>query len=213
MAERKPHDEAGAGWLEAGARVTRALLGSSAVKDRLAVVLRYVDPDGAPALVRALLWTDAALTLSALRALPEVANAGIEGLRELLVQLESIPPMAMEAGLRGAAGRVRVRTLGEVVGRALGWAVRLRWATRHAEVERASLAAPFFEGVAEGLEAMGVSPASARRRLLVEPCRALADAIERAKEASPEAAAEVIDALHGVVASLQRPEKPRKRRS
>jgi len=119
----KPRENGG--WLDLGARVAGRLLKSPRFRRDAEIVRDHVDPDEAPGLVRTLMWTDPGLSLSLVAAAPAVLNAGIESLREVVVQLEGMPRPAIKEFLDDTVPRVRARALGEAAGRSLLLAARI----------------------------------------------------------------------------------------
>ena len=93
MAEYK-----GRGIIDSQSRILEELLEKTAFKDGLRHILRNIDPENSPQLVRTFLGKDIEVTLALMAALPALANAVILGLDELISQIqEKFPPALLTA--------------------------------------------------------------------------------------------------------------------
>ena len=111
--------EQAGGWLELGGRVAAALLSSPRFKERVRRVLGGVDPEGAPGLVRSLLWTDPEVPLALVGTAPELINAGAGALAELLRQVASLPVEMTREVAAGVWSRVDAGELLDALDRAV----------------------------------------------------------------------------------------------
>jgi len=104
------------GVIEGGSRVTRELMRSPRFRQTLRILLRELDPENTPLLVRALTQEDPELFLSLLGSLPAMANIGIEGAHELLRQLHEVPHGTFIAFIPELIEGVEAEKLGELSG-------------------------------------------------------------------------------------------------
>lgn len=183
-------DHATKGWLDAGARVVRVLLADPKVRRDIDTVARHIEPDEAPALVRAVLWTDTSVTGTVIGSVPAVVNAGIEALRELGVQSRRLPAALVSATMDEMLARVRFRALGQATGQLL--VVVIQW-MRSRERGCDTAGSPFTAGMLEALRAADIEPAEA----LEVPLECLACRMERAVRNNP-------DVLDGAAAVARR---------
>lgn len=105
-------------------RVCRELLRSPNVRQSLRILLRELDPENAPALVRTLLRTDPELTLGLLSALPGMGNAALLGMREAMLLLANYPPALLASFLAQMAAELDAEALGETAGLLLAVVVK-----------------------------------------------------------------------------------------
>lgn len=175
------------GWFDLGARVAGRLLKSPRFRRDVEIVRDHVDPDEAPGLVRTLLWTDPGLSLSLVTAAPAVLNAGIEALREVVVQLEGMPRPAIKEFLDETVPRVRARALGEAAGRSVLLAARID--------HHSGLWKEFGRGFADALsEARG----EVREHVVSRLDEAASD-LERAVAENPDTVLEICEDLDRLV--------------
>ncbi len=80
------------GPIEGTSRVLRELLRTPRFKKTVGILIRELDPENAGLLVKTLMWEDPEFFLSLLGAAPDVVNAGVNGLGELVAQLSNFPP-------------------------------------------------------------------------------------------------------------------------
>lgn len=86
------------GLLEATERNLSVLLADPGFKDDLRAIISAIDPEGAPAIVRTILWRDPEVVLGILGALPEIINALVNAADELVVQVrEKFTPELLES--------------------------------------------------------------------------------------------------------------------
>jgi hypothetical protein len=116
--------EAG-GWVDAGRRILARLLASDRFRDDLRLILGQIDPDEVPGLVQTALWTDAALAMDLLGALPRAANVAIEFAQAMAEQLDRFPPALLGAVVTDNLARIRFHTLGRAAGMLTRLAVRI----------------------------------------------------------------------------------------
>lgn len=180
------------GWLGAAARVTRVLLADPRVRRDIDTAFRHVDPDEAPALVRAVVWTDPGVTATALAVLPAVLNAGIESVRELGDQARRLPPALVHATADQLLSRLRFRRAGEATGHAL--ALWVGWLRSRGSGPEDGWSA-FAKGVADALREAGVDPAEA----LEVPLECMAARADRAVRHNPEAVARATETVRRVL--------------
>ena len=96
MAEHK-----GRGIIDAQSRILEELFDKTAFKDGLRHFLRNIDPENSPKLVRTLLGKDIEVTLALMAALPELINALILALDELISQVRvKFPPALLNDFVR-----------------------------------------------------------------------------------------------------------------
>jgi len=181
------NEEQAGGWLDLGARVVRTAIGSNRYRRAIEIARDHLDPDEARGLVRALIWTDSGLSLSLVAASPAALNAGIEALRELVVQLEGMPRPAIREFLAETVPRVRARALGEAVGRSVLLAARID--------HRSGLWREFGRGFADAV----AGGRGEIRAAVVSRLDEAADSLERAARDDPDAVLEVCEEVDGFV--------------
>jgi hypothetical protein len=107
-------------------RLVAEILRTPALKELLVLMIKDIDPDSAGGLIKALLWEDAAVTLSLMGAVPGMANWLLELLLETGRQLNGLPaPLLKEFLVQAGSGidSERLKELplvyGELAGRLL----------------------------------------------------------------------------------------------
>lgn len=109
------------GPIEGISRILRELLRTPRFKKTIGILVSELDPENAGLLVRTLMWEDPEFFLSLLGAAPDVVNAGVNGLGELVRQLSNFP-----RGLLASFISIILEGLdAEGLGRALGDTRRL----------------------------------------------------------------------------------------
>jgi len=86
------------GIIDAQSRILEELLGKTAFKDGLRSLLRNIDPENSPKLIRALMGKDIEVPLAIVSALPAIANCFIRIADELLVEVRGKFPPPLLAG-------------------------------------------------------------------------------------------------------------------
>lgn len=94
-----------------GERILRRLIRSPKLKSSLNVMMKGIDPDHAPGLVRALMWGDVETFMGMSSALPRLANFIIRAAEEVVAQLNAFPPEILAAFLGRLAGEVDFQAL------------------------------------------------------------------------------------------------------
>jgi len=113
------------GWIEAAARVVRAVIKSGRAQENMQVILGSIDPEAGSKLVQALLHTDVQIPLSVVGALPNAANVAIEMGASLAREAASHPVELLDQVARSLLARLRMRTLGRGAGYLVALAVKL----------------------------------------------------------------------------------------
>ncbi|HON58139.1 MAG TPA: hypothetical protein P5040_06365 [Smithella sp.] len=111
------------GVMDLGDRVLKELLKKPAFKENVRTVLQNIDPDAARRLVRTLMWQDPEFFLGLLGAVPALANALVQCIDELLIQLnEKFSPQLLHDFLKSLVLALDKKTLESVVrnGKLLG---------------------------------------------------------------------------------------------
>jgi hypothetical protein len=80
-------EEANKGVIDLADRVLKELLKKPGFKDGVRTVLQNIDSESSRKLVRTMMWQEPEFFLGLLGAVPSVANSLIQGLDELLIQL------------------------------------------------------------------------------------------------------------------------------
>lgn len=103
------------GLLDMESRVLDRLLSKTAFKDNLRALLRNIDPENSPRLVRTLLEKDPEVPLAIVCALPDIANCFIKAAEELLTRIQSqYPPALLQAFARSLLMEVDRESLARV---------------------------------------------------------------------------------------------------
>ncbi len=135
------------GVLDALDRMLASAIGRPAFKDGARILLTNLDPQGAPQLVRTLLWRDVELPLGILGALPQLANILIGILAELLRQVEGkFSPELLDGFAASLLEDIDKQALAEILTRGQPLVARL---------------APLIERAWEEVQAQGPEKASA----------------------------------------------------
>ena len=100
-------------------RLLRKITTRPRTKESLRALLRRLDPENAPGLIRTALWSEPELSLSLVATLPRGANALILGADEVLAQLEeTLSPALRRELVESLLADVDRDALGRVVRRA-----------------------------------------------------------------------------------------------
>ncbi|MCK9265110.1 MAG: hypothetical protein M0R18_15075 [Deltaproteobacteria bacterium] len=106
------------GLLDMESRVLDRLLSKTAFKDNLRALLRNIDPENSPRLVRTLLEKDPEVPLAIVCALPAIANCFIKAAEELLTRIQSqYPPALLQGFARSLLQEVDRESLARVAAR------------------------------------------------------------------------------------------------
>lgn len=96
-------------------RIAKVLLNRPSFKTNLATFLNHIDPDSVPELVRTLIWEDVGVLLSVADAIPNIANALIKGVEELVQQLdEKFPPEFLRELVRIIAADIDMEAVANI---------------------------------------------------------------------------------------------------
>lgn len=107
------------GLTDMGSRILDKLLSKTAFKDDLRALLRNIDPENSPLLVRTLLEKDPEVPLAIVCALPAIANCFIKAAEELLTRIQSqYPPALLQGFVRSLMQEVDRESLARVAARA-----------------------------------------------------------------------------------------------
>lgn len=87
-------------------KLLHRLMKSPKFKSSLNVLLKGIQPEHAPGLVRALMWGDVETFMGTASAIPRLANFLILAAEEMAVQLNAFPPEILLAFLKRLAGEV-----------------------------------------------------------------------------------------------------------
>ncbi|MHA1570119.1 MAG: hypothetical protein ACTSXZ_11675 [Alphaproteobacteria bacterium] len=104
------------GVIEGASRVLRELLRTPRFKQSVRILLRDLDAENTPLLLRAIQEEDPELFLSLLTSAPQFANTTIAGAHELWRQLLTFPPELLASFLADALGDLQTERLGEAGG-------------------------------------------------------------------------------------------------
>jgi hypothetical protein len=121
--------EAQKGVMDLSDRVLKELLNKPGFKENVRIVLQNIDPDSGRRLVRTLMWQDPEFFLGLLGAVPALANALMQCVDEMLIQLnEKFSPQLLHDFLKSLVLALDKKTLESIVrnGKLLGaqlWAV------------------------------------------------------------------------------------------
>ncbi len=94
-----------------GERLLRRLIKSPKFKSSLNILLRGIDPEHAPGLVRAFMWEDVETFMGTASAVPKLVNFAIRAVEEVAAQLNAFPPEILLAFLNRLAGEVDFQAL------------------------------------------------------------------------------------------------------
>jgi len=114
-------DEARPGPIDGLARIMRELLKTPRFKRSVGIIISELDPESARLLVRTLMWEDIAFFLSLAGSSPDIANACVIALDELMVQMSKMPQPLLTDFASGAVGKLD----GEALGSALAGVLEL----------------------------------------------------------------------------------------
>ncbi len=104
------------GPIEGTSRIVRELLRTPRFKRSVGIILGELDPENAGLLIRTIMWEDPEFFLSLLGAAPDVANAGINALLELVRQLSGFPTGLLASFISMILDDVDAESLGKSVG-------------------------------------------------------------------------------------------------
>jgi hypothetical protein len=135
------------GPIEGTSRVLRELLRTPRFKQSVRIILRDLDPENARLLVKTLMWEDPEFTLSLLAAMPDILNAALASLDEMVAQGSTFPPVVLTGFIAGVVEQLDSRALGRAMGRALVLSSSL---SAVKDETLADAAAGFWAGVGEG---------------------------------------------------------------
>lgn len=107
------------GIIDAADRIAREIIRTPGFKEKVRLLLGSLDPASAPGLVQTLMWTDPEFFLSIIGAAPQLLNIGILGGKELLKQLEEVPPALLGGLLAEFVNRLDGEAVGSAVDRGL----------------------------------------------------------------------------------------------
>lgn len=145
------------GVIEGTSRVLRELMRTPRFRQTLRILLRELDPENVPALVRAVREEDPELFLSLLAKAPSFANIGIEGARELLSHIAAFPPDLLFSFLAEMADDLNGERLGETAALSLILCLRIAKNKDEGLIQAAKgLKKGFQKGFEAGLAAEGI---------------------------------------------------------
>jgi hypothetical protein len=107
------------GVIDGSARIIGEVLRTPRIVKTARIVLGNLDPAAAPALVRAVMFTDSMLFLDAISAAPALVNAAVLGAREVCEQLLAMPADLLHRFGPRLVAEVSGEQLGETAGLAL----------------------------------------------------------------------------------------------
>lgn len=145
------------GLIDATDRVTQELLSTPKVKDAIKIIIKSLDPESAPGLVRTLMWKDPDLFLALAGAAPDLINALILGSKEAVEQVDKIPPPLIAELVAKVIDKVDGEAVGCIIRNGLDMYNRTK--DIPGEPVRKSISG-FSEKVRHGLEQGEESPAS-----------------------------------------------------
>lgn len=150
------------GIIDAADRIAREIIRTPGFKEKVRLLLGSLDPASAPGLVQTLMWTDPEFFLSIIGAAPQLINIAILGGKELLKQLDEVPP----ALLGGLLAEFVNRLDGEAVGAAADRGLSLYRSLKNLEGEPLQEALSAF-GKKVGMGFAGDGGSSAKALLSV----------------------------------------------
>ena len=107
------------GLLDMQSRVLAGLLSKTSFKDSLQALLRNIDPENSPKIIRTLMETDPEVLLSVMSALPAVADCVIRAADELLRRIRAqYPPELLQGFARSLLEEIDRESLARVISQA-----------------------------------------------------------------------------------------------
>jgi hypothetical protein len=144
------------GVIDGLARIATELIKTPRHKQTIRVLLRELDPENTPALVRAITQQDPELFLSLLAGVPTFTNIGIEAAREILFALSNFTPAMMGGFTSQIVEGVNAQRLGEAAALALVLSTRVaRRREDSLNEELANFGQSFGKGFAQTLLSLG----------------------------------------------------------
>ena len=107
------------GLMDLGSRILDTLLSNTAFKDELKSLLRNIDPENSPRLVRTFLEKDPEVPLAIVCTLPAITNCFIKAAEEFLTRIQNqYPPALLQSFARSLLQEVDRESLTRVAARA-----------------------------------------------------------------------------------------------
>ncbi len=145
------------GVLEGLSRVLRELLRTPHIKQTVQILLRELDPENAPLLVRAIKEEDTELFLALLASAPKLIGVLAALVNEFLRQVHAFPDGLVRSFAADLIAEMSVERGGENVALALTLCRKVTAPDSPAEAEVQQIGTRFRAGFAAGLERAGVS--------------------------------------------------------
>ncbi len=103
------------GSIDALDRVMQELLKTPKFKEGVKIILKSIDPQSVPGLVKTLMWQDPELFLATAGVAPDVVNGAILGGNELIKQTDKLPPPLLAEFLAAFIEKLDGEALGELL--------------------------------------------------------------------------------------------------
>ncbi|MBU1943651.1 MAG: hypothetical protein KKE36_08275 [Actinobacteria bacterium] len=145
------------GPIEGTGRILAELLRTPRFKQTVSILLSELDPQNAALLVRTLLWTDPEFSLGLMAAAPDLLNAGIVAVDELVRQLAGFPPALLGQFAAQALAGLDAERLGSTLGGIAVLAATTGAAAGDSLADAASAFVGRFAGGLSSVEGMNVA--------------------------------------------------------
>lgn len=109
-------EEANKGVIDLTDRVLKELLKKPGFKEGVRTVLQNVDPDASRRLVKTLMWQDPEFFLGLLGAVPSVVNSVLQGVDEMLIQInEKFSPLLLHDFMKALIVSIDKKTMESIM--------------------------------------------------------------------------------------------------
>lgn len=109
-------EEANKGVIDLTDRVLKELLKKPGFKEGVRTILQNIDPDSSRRLVRTMMWQDPEFFLGVLGAVPSVVNSLIQGVDEVLIQLnEKFSPQLLHDFMKPLILSIDKKTMENII--------------------------------------------------------------------------------------------------
>ncbi len=107
------NDAPKSGVIEGTSRVLRELMRTPRFRQTIRILLRELDPENVPALIRSIREEDPEMFLSLLASTPTFANIGIEGAKDILSYITALQPELFYSFVAEMAADLNAERMGE----------------------------------------------------------------------------------------------------